>query len=188
MARAIGFAVALQLTEAACLVFHAPRPRACSQRQTIAQDPHYWPRTTSSLANLGLGKALLAHRWTPSCGDALPFAAFRSQDSRSTRRRVGCHPRCCADPREEGNNDSAALLQAVWRAARTRLPPLITGAGGNDGDSDPAAALFNMVFIRVPFLLACAALVANVLLGGGVVIGSFVWPLVGYDDGTGLSI
>ena len=89
---------------------------------------------------------------------------------------------------EMTDNDSAALLQAVWRAARTRLPPLITGAGGNDGDSDPAAALFNMVFIRVPFLLACAALVANVLLGGGVVIGSFVWPLVGYDDCTGLSI
>ena len=189
MARAIGFAVALQLTEAACLVFHAPRPRACSQRQTIAQDPHSLPRTTASLANLGLGEALLAHQWTSSCGDAVPFAASRSQDSRSTRHRVGCHPRCCADPREEGgNNDSAALLQAVWRAARTRLPPLITGAGGNDGDSDPAAALFNMVFIRVPFLLACAALVANVLLGGGVVIGSFVWPLVGYDDGTGLSI
>lgn len=189
---AIGFAVALHLTEAACLVFHAPRPRACSQRQTIAlfsaQDPHSWPRTTGSLANLGLGEALLAHQWTSLCGDALPFAALRSQDSRSTRRRVGCHPRCCADQREEGNNDSAALLRAIWRAARTRLPPLITGAGGNDGDNDPAAALFNIVFIRVPFLLACAVLVANVLLGGGVVIGSFVWPLVGYDDGTGLSI
>ena len=184
--------VALHLTEAACLVFHAPRPRACSQRQTIAlfsaQDPHSWPRTTGSLANLGLGEALLAHQWTSLCGDALPFAALRSQDSRSTRRRVGCHPRCCADQREEGNNDSAALLRAIWRAARTRLPPLITGAGGNDGDNDPAAALFNIVFIRVPFLLACAVLVANVLLGGGVVIGSFVWPLVGYDDGTGLSI
>lgn len=184
MSWAVGFAVALHLPEAACLLFYAPRPRACSQRQTIAQYPHSWPRT----ANLGLGEALLAHQWTSSCGDALPFAALRSQDSRSTRRRVDCHPRCCADRREEGNNDSAALLQAVWRAARMRLPPLITGASGNDGDNDPAAALFNMVFIRVPFLLACAALVANVLLGGGVVIGSFVWPLVGYDDGTGLGI
>ena len=183
-------AVTLHLTEAACLVLRAPRPRACSQRQTTAslsaQDPHSGPCSTGSLANLGLGEAPLAHQRTTACGDALPSAASRSQDSRSTRR-VGCHPRCCADPREDVNNDSAAL-QAVWRAARTRLPPLITGAGANDGDDDPAGALFNMVLIRVPFLLACAALVANVLLGGGVVIGSFVWPLAGYDDGTGLTM
>ena len=183
-------AVAWVLGGFACLVFHAPRPRACSQRQTKAplsvHGPHSGPCSTGSLANLGLGEAPLARQRTTAYGDALPSAASRSQDSRSTRR-VGCLPRCCADPRDDVNNDSAAL-QAVWRAARTRLPPLITGAGANDGDDDPAGALFNMLLIRVPFLLACAALVANVLLGGGVVIGSFVWPLVGYDDGTGLSI
>lgn len=185
-------AVTLHVTEAACLVLHAPRPRACSQRQTTAslsaQDPHSGPCSTGSLANLGLREEVpLAHQRTTACGDALPSAASRSQDSRSTRR-VGCHPRCCADPREDVDNDSAALLQAVWRAARTRLPPLITGAGVNDGDDDPAGALFNMVLIRVPFLLACAAFFANFLLGGGVVIGSFVWPLAGYDDGTGLTM
>ena len=181
-----GFAVTLHLTEAACLVFHASRPRACSQRQTTsplsAQYPNSGPCSTGSLANLGLGEAPWAHQRTAACGDALPSASSRSQDSRWTRR-VGCHPRCCAG---DVDNDSAALLQAVWRAARTRLPPLLTGAGANDGDDDPAGALFNMILIRVPFLLACVALVANVLLGGGVVVGSFVWPLVGYDDGTGL--
>jgi hypothetical protein len=39
-----------------------------------------------------------------------------------------------------------------------------------------------MIFIRAPFLLACAALVANVLLGGGLAIGPLVWPQVGYED------
>ena len=47
---------------------------------------------------------------------------------------------------------------------------------GVDGDGDPEAALFNMLCIRVPFLAGCAALGANVVLGGGVAVGDRLVP------------
>ena len=59
---------------------------------------------------------------------------------------------------------------------RDNAPPLVTGAGAADGEDDPGAALFNAFFIRLPFLALCAALVANILLGGGVSIGGYEWP------------
>ena len=78
--------------------------------------------------------------------------------------------RCCA----EDEADAPALR--LWRRLRDSLPPLITGAAGADGDDAPEEALFNMLCIRVPFLTGCAALVANVVLGGGVAVGDRLVP------------
>jgi uncharacterized membrane protein YdjX (TVP38/TMEM64 family) len=128
----------------------------------------------SGLSLLG-GAALLREALLAASSEP-PREAARAREA---RRRVPSDPRCSADP-EQGEGEGAAL-RALWRSARARLPPLLTGAAGSDGDDDPAGALFNMFFIRLPFLLACAALVANVLLGGGVKFGGLVWPLVGYE-------
>ena len=83
--------------------------------------------------------------------------------------------RCCAE------EEADAPTLRLWRQLRDSLPPLITGASGVDGDGDPEAALFNMLCIRVPFLAGCAALGANVVLGGGVAVGDTVpaEPVVG---------
>ena len=70
----------------------------------------------------------------------------------------------------------ATLLLEAWRAVRDRAPSLLTGAGPTDGEADPAAALFNTFLIRLPFLAVLGALVANLLLGGGVAIGGVEWP------------
>jgi uncharacterized membrane protein YdjX (TVP38/TMEM64 family) len=64
----------------------------------------------------------------------------------------------------------------TWRAVRNRSPPLLTGAGATDGEDDPAGALFNTFFIRLPFLALLGAVAVNVLLGGGVTLGGLEWP------------
>ena len=98
--------------------------------------------------------------------------------------------RCCAPPRgddgavsesgggEEGDTDGERrVMLAAWQAVRELAPPLLTGASGaHDGDGDPAAALFNMLLIRLPFLFGLLALAANLLLGGGVAVGDWAWP------------
>ena len=67
---------------------------------------------------------------------------------------------------EEEQEEDVALI--AWRTVRDRAPSLLTGAGPADGEADPAAALFNTFVIRLPFLLLLGALLANVLLGGGL--------------------
>ena len=173
----LGFAaMSLHPTQATCFVRHA---RTRSQRPSA-------PKTAplSTLHSYLAASLSCASSTESGSKDSRSSSDAKTVPSHQLRTRVPAGPRCCADP--QGDADGAALLQAIWRAARARLPPLITGAGVNDGNDNPAGALFNMVLIRLPFLLACAALIANVLLGVGVVVGSFVWPLVGYDDGTGL--
>ena len=86
--------------------------------------------------------------------------------------RVTFAPHCSVEESE------ARALLGLWSAVKANVPALLTGAGGRDGDDDPAGALFNMLCIRLPFLLGVGALVLNVLLGGGVAIGSLVWPPV----------
>ena len=78
---------------------------------------------------------------------------------------------------EEEVTPSLTTLQA-WRWAKLTLPPLITGASLADGEAEPGSALFNMLAIRVPFLLGCVVLLTNVLLGGGVRVGEVAWPPV----------
>lgn len=72
------------------------------------------------------------------------------------------------------DGDDEILL--LWRLVRATTPAVVTGAGPGDGDDDPGGALFNMIFIRVPVLLCFAALLVNVLLGGGVSFAQIDWP------------
>ena len=96
-----------------------------------------------------------------------PAAATSPQNAKRSSPDV----RCCAQTGEgddDGDGERQVML-SLWRAVRAKAPPLLTGAvGAHDGDDDPAAALFNMFLIRMPFLLGVGVFGANVLLGGGV--------------------
>ena len=104
-----------------------------------------------------------------------PAAATSPQNAKRSSPDV----RCCAQT-GEGDDDSDGerqMMLSLRRAVRAEAPPLLTGAlGAHDGDDDPAAALFNMFLIRMPFLLGVGVFGANVLLGGGVNAGGVVWP------------
>ena len=93
-----------------------------------------------------------------------------------TARRMA-DPQCCAPADGGPPEGDEALLLSAWRLVRAVAPPLVTGASGTDGDDDPAGALFNALFIRLPFLAGVAAIAANVALGGGVsLVGLVEWP------------
>ena len=76
-------------------------------------------------------------------------------------------------------------MLGVWRASKRTLPSFITGVGPGsaDGDANPGGALFNMLFIRLPFLSGCAVLALNVLLGGGLTLGDTEIPIRSTQSG-----
>jgi hypothetical protein len=72
----------------------------------------------------------------------------------------------------------------LWRAAKARLPVILTGARRVDtADENPIGGLYNMMFVRLPTLLAGLVYDKNVLQGHPLVVdigdGPFiVHPLV----------
>jgi hypothetical protein len=72
----------------------------------------------------------------------------------------------------------------LWRAAKVRLPVILTGARRVDtADENPIGGLYNMIFVRLPTLLAGLVYGKNVLQGHPLVVdigdGPFiVHPLV----------
>ena len=53
----------------------------------------------------------------------------------------------------EDRRDDIAL--EIWKQAKSALPPIITGDyTGQRGDNSPLAALYNMLFVRIPTIMA----------------------------------
>ena len=115
-----------------------------------------------------------------ACGEVLTdadaLACGRRHWHRRHRRERQPRAACRAATMRLGGPEDDAVASSAWRWAKRSLPLLVTGASGSDGDAAPEAALFNLVLIRAPFLLACAALLVNVLLGGGIVLSGAAWP------------
>lgn len=126
--------------------------------------------------------ALRLRGWLVSFDADQHYAGLRSQPAAPRQPRRAAAPCMQGEPDNGGAEESAASLARLWRLTRAAAPAILTGSGAaDDGDEDPAAALFNMIFIRGPFLAGSAALLLNVLLGGGVAIGDpaaggLLWP------------
>jgi hypothetical protein len=59
----------------------------------------------------------------------------------------------------------------LWRAAKVRLPAILTGARRVDtADENPIGGLYNMIFVRLPTLLAGLVYGKNVLQGHPLVV------------------
>jgi hypothetical protein len=55
----------------------------------------------------------------------------------------------------------------LWRSVKSTLPPVVTGAYEPAvGDSSPAEALYNLVFVRLPTLVVGAIYFQRVSSGG----------------------
>ena len=53
------------------------------------------------------------------------------------------------------NNGKEDIPLKLWKQTKTVLPPVITGDyTGQRGDSSPLAALYNMLFVRIPTIAA----------------------------------
>ena len=98
---------------------------------------------------------------------------------------------CCAQSNNNNNNnttvaDGNVALLGAWRVVRAVAPRLLTNAAGNDGDDNPAGALINTFFIRLPVLAFAAAFAVNVLLGGGIRVADVDWPPQSPPAATGV--
>ena len=86
------------------------------------------------------------------------------------------------NPATQRNNNSLKF----WTSLKTQLPRVVTGARTpTTGDSNPIGALYNIVFVRVPILVAGLVYTSNLFQGHPLVVdfgeGPFVvGPLIVY--------
>jgi hypothetical protein len=69
------------------------------------------------------------------------------------------------DKGDENDNDTAALR--VWRTCKQQLPFVLTGARtATTADENPVGGVYNIVFVRLPTILAGLVYTKNLLLDG----------------------
>jgi len=70
--------------------------------------------------------------------------------------------------KNDDNTDARDSSLNLWRAIKTTLPAVVTGAWKKEaGDADPNGALYNLGFVRFPTLLLTVWYSQVLLAGGG---------------------
>jgi hypothetical protein len=72
------------------------------------------------------------------------------------------------DDNNGDSEDGGSASLVVWRSVKSLLPPLITGGWkGDEGDLEPAGALYNLVFVRLVTLVCTAFYCRSLVSEGG---------------------
>lgn len=60
----------------------------------------------------------------------------------------------------------------LWQGTKSVLPPVVTGAWGDEGQGDtkPVEHLYNLMFVRAPTVLMGGVYIRNLLLGHGLIM------------------